>query len=217
MSNRDGALFGLHHDGLGIQQGRIASRRISGVADGKNTPQRTQHFVPEDIGNQSHRLMLAQPLAVGGDDARRFLSAMLERMQSKIGKLLRLGMSVNSHHAAFITKFVRSQHLAFSLSTYPIQNRSRTDGHIRPSSRAKPGNLSRQQRPPVPSATFFPALLRTPPVTPQRWLKRPAHHPPKSRPDPTPSRPAHPRRRHTPPPVVGFAAAELGHSLLRPD
>jgi uncharacterized Rossmann fold enzyme len=58
--------------------------------------------------------MLAQALAIGGDDARRFLSAMLQGMQSKIGKLLRLGMGMDGDHAAFIAKFVRSQHLTLS-------------------------------------------------------------------------------------------------------
>ena len=65
----------------------------------------------EDICDQPHGLMLAQALAVGGDDARRFLSAMLKGVQSKIGELLRLGVGVDGDYAAFIAKFVRSQHL----------------------------------------------------------------------------------------------------------
>ena len=115
MSNRNRALVGLHHDGLGIQQGRIAGRRISGVADSQNAAQRSQHVMAEDIRDQPHGLVLAQPLAVRGDDARRFLSTMLESMQSEISKLLGLRMGVDGDHAAFITKFVGSQHLAVSL------------------------------------------------------------------------------------------------------
>src|SRR5207253_9717059 len=95
MSNRDRALVGLHHDGLSVQQGRIASRRISGVADGQNTAQRSQYFMAEDIGDQPHGLVLAQALAVRGNDARRFLSTMLEGMQAEIGKLLGLRMGVD--------------------------------------------------------------------------------------------------------------------------
>ena len=80
MSNRDRALIGLHHDGLRIQQGRIACGRITRVADGKYSAQRSQHVVAEDVGDQAHGLVLAQAFAVGSDDARRFLSAMLQGM-----------------------------------------------------------------------------------------------------------------------------------------
>ncbi len=59
--------------------------------------------------------MLAQALAVGRNDARRFLPAMLQRVQTEVGKLLRFGMGVDCDDAALITKFVRSQQLAVSL------------------------------------------------------------------------------------------------------
>ena len=49
-------------------------------------------------------------LAVGGDDAGRFLSAMLERVQAEVGELLRLGMGVDGDHATFVAKFVGSRH-----------------------------------------------------------------------------------------------------------
>jgi hypothetical protein len=58
--------------------------------------------------------VLAQAFAVGCDDAGRFLPAMLEGMKSEIGKLLGLGMGVDSDYAAFIAKFVGSQHLPLS-------------------------------------------------------------------------------------------------------
>jgi hypothetical protein len=40
---------------------------------------------------------------------------MLQSMKPKVSKLLRLGMGMDSNNAAFIAKFVRSQHLAVSL------------------------------------------------------------------------------------------------------
>jgi hypothetical protein len=60
--------------------------------------------------------VLAQALAVRGDDASRFLPAMLEGVQSKVGKLLRLGMGVDRHHAAFVAKFVGFNQLLMSLA-----------------------------------------------------------------------------------------------------
>ena len=84
------------------------------MADGENTAQRTQHFVAEDIGDQAHGFVLAQTFAIGGNDARRFLSAMLQGVEREIAKLLRLGMRMDGDHAALIAKFVGCQHLAVS-------------------------------------------------------------------------------------------------------
>jgi hypothetical protein len=41
---------------------------------------------------------------------------MLQGMQAKVGKLLRLRVLVNRHHPALIAKFIGSQHLALSLT-----------------------------------------------------------------------------------------------------
>ena len=43
-------------------------------------------------------------------DARRFLSAMLKRMQAEIGELLRLRMRVDRDHPALFSKFIERQH-----------------------------------------------------------------------------------------------------------
>ena len=73
-----------------------------------------QNVFGKDVGDQSHGPMGAQRQPVGGDDARRLLSAMLQRMQAEVSELLRLRMGVDGHHPAFVVKFVGSQHLALS-------------------------------------------------------------------------------------------------------
>src|SRR5208337_3239385 len=123
---------------------------------------------------------------------RRFLSAMLERVQPEISKLLRLGMGVDGDHATFIAKFVGNQHLA-SL---------RRDGRPRPSSRAKPGNsqlgqylwrafarldgrgrlsllgpVNPQRQRWAPCSALFPARPRKPRATPARSPKSQARCP----------------------------------------
>jgi hypothetical protein len=50
--------------------------------------------------------VLAQVLPIGSNDARRFLSAMLQRMQSEISELLGLGVGVDSNYATFFAEFV---------------------------------------------------------------------------------------------------------------
>ncbi len=74
----------------------------------KNTAQGREDVMAEDIGNQPHRLVLAQIFTVGGNDARRFLSAMLQGVQAEVGEFLRLGVGVDGYNAAFIAKFVGS-------------------------------------------------------------------------------------------------------------
>src|SRR5580700_5496998 len=97
------------------QNCRIARRRIASVANRQPATQRCQHFLAKNIGNQSHRLVLAQALPIRRDNARRFLPAMLQSMQPQVGQLLGLGMRVNSNYAAFIAKFVGGQHVALAL------------------------------------------------------------------------------------------------------
>ena len=50
--------------------------------------------------------MLAQVLPVRGDDAGRFLSAMLQGMKTEVSQLLSLGVGVDGDYATFFAKFV---------------------------------------------------------------------------------------------------------------
>ena len=67
-----------------------------------------KNVLGKDVGHQSHGAVGAQSQAVGGDDARRFLSAMLQRMQPEVSQLLRLRMGVDGDHSALVMKFVES-------------------------------------------------------------------------------------------------------------
>ena len=74
-----------------------------------------QDFLGKDVRDQPHGPVSAQRHAVGGDDARRLLAAMLQRVQAEVSKLLRLRMGVDRYHAALVMKFVGRQHSALSL------------------------------------------------------------------------------------------------------
>ena len=111
---RDGdrAFVRLHQDGLRIEQRGIASRGVARVADGQSAAHLREHIFGEDVGDRAHGLVRARGQAVGGDDAGRFLAAMLQRMQAEVSQLLRLRVREDRDHAALVVKFVGSLHLA---------------------------------------------------------------------------------------------------------
>ena len=108
VRNRDQSLGRLHADRLRIQQRRVAGRRIARVADGHRARQLLQHVVGEDLRHQPHALDVGQVLAVGRGDARRLLSAMLQRIEAEVGLPRRVGMPVNGDHAALFAQLVSS-------------------------------------------------------------------------------------------------------------
>ena len=71
-----------------------------------SVPRTCQDVFGEDVGHQTHGAMGMQRHAIRGDDARRFLPAMLQRMQPEVSELLRFRMGVDGHHAAFVTELV---------------------------------------------------------------------------------------------------------------
>ena len=106
VRQRDLALVALHHDGLRVEQRRIAGGGVARVADGQRAGKLRQHVGGEDVGDQPHGLVQLQLLAVGRGDARRFLPAMLQRVQAEVGELGGLGMAVDGHHATFFAQFI---------------------------------------------------------------------------------------------------------------
>ena len=102
----DLALVALHHDGLRVQQRRVAGGGVARVTDGKRAGKASQDVGVEDVGDQAHRLVQLQLLAVGRGDARRFLPAMLQGVQAQVSELGRLRMAVDGHHATFFAKLV---------------------------------------------------------------------------------------------------------------
>src|SRR5262249_29623994 len=80
--------------------------------DRQIAPHLRQHIFGKDVGHQPHRFVLMQTKPVRGDDARRLLPAMLQRMQAEIRKLLRLRMREDRDDSAFVVEFIEGQHLA---------------------------------------------------------------------------------------------------------
>ncbi len=76
------------------------------MTDCQATWQFLQLFGTECILHQSHRTMGKQPFAVARYDSRRFLPAMLQRMQAEIRNVRRLGVSVHSDNAAVVMESI---------------------------------------------------------------------------------------------------------------
>ena len=114
VRQRDHAFVRLHHDRLGIEQSGIAGRRITGVSDGEGAANTRELLFGKNVGDQSHGFVDVERHAIGGDDACRFLAAMLQRMQAEVGERLRLRMRVDRYHTALVVKFVVSKHSALS-------------------------------------------------------------------------------------------------------
>ncbi len=106
MRQRDRTFVRLHHNGLRIQQRRIARRRIARVPNGQRAAHLGQHIFGKNVRDRSHGLMRMQSHAIGSNNSRGFLPAMLQSMQAQVGELLRLGVGENRDHSALIVKFV---------------------------------------------------------------------------------------------------------------
>jgi hypothetical protein len=99
VSDGDGAVGIVHGQRLGVLQNRIAGGRVTHVTDGRGARQLAQTIFGEDLADVAHLAHPVQLLAVTGNDASRFLPPVLERVQSEIGELRRLGVAKDSDYA----------------------------------------------------------------------------------------------------------------------
>ena len=60
----------------------------------------------ESFGDVTHRAFEPELGAVRSDDATRFLTAMLQRVQTKVGQSRRFGMSVDAEDPTLFTQLV---------------------------------------------------------------------------------------------------------------
>ncbi len=102
----DLALVALHHDGLRVEQRRIAGGRITRVSDGKRAGDAGQRVGVEDVGDQPHGFVQLERLAVGSNDAGRLLPAMLQGIQAQVSQLGGFRVTIERHHATFFTQLI---------------------------------------------------------------------------------------------------------------
>jgi hypothetical protein len=83
----------------------LAGGRIARVSDGRLAGQALDHFaLGEIVADKAEPALGMKALAVEGDDARRLLSTVLERVQAERGERRRVGMAPDAEHAAFLVQ-----------------------------------------------------------------------------------------------------------------
>ena len=105
---RDGeaAVGELDHERLRVLQQRAAAGRVAIVADGGRAGEAAEDLVVEDVGDQSEAAVRQQQVAVGGDDARALLAAVLQGVQAEVGEIGGLGVPVHPHEGALLAEAI---------------------------------------------------------------------------------------------------------------
>jgi len=126
LRDRDGALGILDDERLGILDMALAGSRVAIVTDGARTIQTPDHVFLEGVRDQSHLPMGNQNIAVGRNDAARFLAAMLQGVEAQIDHVRRFRMAVNTDDGAFLAKPIRHR-LHPSCSIFVLHDHSRIE------------------------------------------------------------------------------------------
>src|SRR5487761_1585041 len=106
VRQRQLAFIAIGNERLGVHQCGVARGGIARVADRHRARQARNHVRREKFLHQAHALFDAQLRAVGRGDARRFLPAMLQRVEAKIGELRSLFVAENAEDAALVVKVI---------------------------------------------------------------------------------------------------------------
>jgi hypothetical protein len=96
----------LNHQWLTILERGRTRGRVAVVADRRRAFEPAEYFSIENIGDQTHAAMRNQRLAIGRDDARGFLTAMLQCVESEVNEIGRLRMAVHAEDAALLMEAV---------------------------------------------------------------------------------------------------------------
>ncbi len=130
VAQREFALIAIDHDGLRVYERSVSGGGIARVANGGRAGKRRDHVRRENFLHVAEALVHVYVRAVGGGDAGRFLSAMLQRVEAEVGHFRGFGVAENSEHAAVIVKVIvfdgvklRDHALPMVFSSVPLQMR----------------------------------------------------------------------------------------------
>ena len=106
VSKRQLSLIAIDHHGLRVHQRCIACRRITRVADGCVARELRNHTRCENILHVAETLVHMDIHAIRRSNAGRFLSAVLQCVESQVGQFRGLRMPKNPEDAAMIVKMI---------------------------------------------------------------------------------------------------------------
>lgn len=78
------------------------------MADRVIARQSPENFGCKDVCDMPHRLMAVGFAPIARTDPGALLAAMLERVQTQVGKIRGFGMAVDGDHTAFFVEFIES-------------------------------------------------------------------------------------------------------------
>jgi L-seryl-tRNA(Ser) seleniumtransferase len=107
---------------LDILQYAGACCRISIVSYGHVAWKPSQSFFAKDVGDKSHGLFEKELPSVGRTDAGTFLSPVLKRVKTEIGKVCRLGMAEYPEYAAFFVDVVEHDVIILTYKVHKDRN-----------------------------------------------------------------------------------------------
>ena len=107
VADREPAEFEIGEEGLNVADRHFAGGRIADMADpGMTHKARDDVLVAEIIADKAQPAMGVELLAVVGDDTRRLLAAMLERVKAERREGGGVGMAIDAKDATFVAKMV---------------------------------------------------------------------------------------------------------------
>src|ERR1700730_4331713 len=106
VSEADLDFVAVDHNGLGIEQSLVAGSRVARVTDSETAGELREHAGLEDFFDLAHCAVEVELRAVAGDNAGGLLPAMLECVQTKIGKVGRLGMAEHAEDTTFVVEMI---------------------------------------------------------------------------------------------------------------
>ena len=108
MADRQPAELEIGEQRLDVALRHFARRRVAHMADRDIAGQAVDDVLrAEIVADQPGPAMRVELPAIVGDDAGRFLAAMLQRMQPKRGQRRRIRMTVDSENAALFVEMIR--------------------------------------------------------------------------------------------------------------
>ena len=107
VTDREAAGIQFGEQRLDVAQDRLAGRRVTHMADGRRARQALDRaFLGKVIADEAKTSLGMETGAVEGDDARRFLSAMLKRVQAESGAHRGVGVVENAEYAAIFAQAI---------------------------------------------------------------------------------------------------------------
>ena len=105
VGDREAAVGEFGKERLDVAQAGAAGGGVAGMADGAVARQAVDDgWLGESVADQADMALDVELRAVKGDDARRFLAAMLEGMQAERDDRRRVLMAEDAEHAAFVVE-----------------------------------------------------------------------------------------------------------------